>query len=237
MVGTVAPRRRPGLLVAGQVALSFVLLTSAGLLLGSFRNLTSRDHAGFRRDGMLLRPRRRLTDTSSSLPSPILERLRALPGVRAASFSLDDAVQQSRLERLPARRRLSSGQPERCALLVQRRQPGLLRHHRHAADRAGATLARAIVAGSAAGRADHRSACARQRLRIRRSDRAGSSARRKATTRATRSTVIGVVAGFEVRLDPRHRRAWSIYVPMAQASVSASATSRIELRGDVPPAR
>ena len=47
-------RRGAGwLLVVGQVALSFVLLTSAGLLLGSFRHLTSRD-PGFRREGILL---------------------------------------------------------------------------------------------------------------------------------------------------------------------------------------
>jgi predicted permease len=78
-------RRVAWALVAGQVALSFVLLTSAGLLLGSFRNLMS-NHAGFRRDGVLL-VQTALTDTITALPGTILERVRALPGVRSASFS------------------------------------------------------------------------------------------------------------------------------------------------------
>jgi putative ABC transport system permease protein len=78
-------RRLAWTLVAGQVALSFVLLTSAGLLLGSFRNLLS-NNAGFRRDGILL-VQTSLTDTNSALPTTILERVRALPGVRSASFS------------------------------------------------------------------------------------------------------------------------------------------------------
>lgn len=72
-------------LVAGQVALSFVLLTSAGLLLNSFRNLTGA-HAGFQRSGVLLIDTE-LTDPSASLATSILERVRALPGVRSAAFS------------------------------------------------------------------------------------------------------------------------------------------------------
>jgi predicted permease len=72
-------------LVAGQVALSFVLLTSAGLLLNSFRNLMSA-HAGFQRSGVLL-VNTQLSDTSAALPGLMLERLRALPGVRSAAFS------------------------------------------------------------------------------------------------------------------------------------------------------
>jgi putative ABC transport system permease protein len=79
-------RRRVGwALVAGQVALSFILLTSAGLLLNSFHNLMSA-HAGFQRSGVLLIDTE-LTDTSATLRSGILERLRALPGVRSAAFS------------------------------------------------------------------------------------------------------------------------------------------------------
>src|ERR1017187_2263505 len=63
-------RRRVGwALVAGQVALSFVLLTSAGLLLNSFRNLLSAD-AGFQGSGVLLIDTR-LTDTSATLRSSI----------------------------------------------------------------------------------------------------------------------------------------------------------------------
>jgi predicted permease len=72
-------------LVAGQVALSFVLLTSAGLLLGSFRNLTTR-HAGFQRSGVLLMQADLVDDTPVSTDA-ILERMRALPGVRSAALS------------------------------------------------------------------------------------------------------------------------------------------------------
>jgi len=85
---SVVGRSRRGVgwaLVAGQVALSFVLLTSAGLLLSSFRNLTT-THAGFQRSGVLL-VNVGLPDTSTSLPGTILERLRALPGVRSVAFS------------------------------------------------------------------------------------------------------------------------------------------------------
>ena len=72
-------------LVAGQVALSFVLLTSAGLLLNSFRNLMS-THAGFQRNGVLL-VTTHVSDTSAALPRVMLERLGALPGVRSVAFS------------------------------------------------------------------------------------------------------------------------------------------------------
>ncbi len=72
-------------LVAGQVALSFVLLTSAGLLLNSFRNLTT-THAGFQRSGVLL-VNTELSDTNPRLTTLILERMRALPGVRSAALS------------------------------------------------------------------------------------------------------------------------------------------------------
>ncbi|HEY3932981.1 MAG TPA: ABC transporter permease [Gemmatimonadales bacterium] len=85
---SVVGRSRRGIgwaLVAGQVALSFVLLTSAGLLLNSFRNLST-THAGFQRSGVLL-VNTELSDTSVAIPSVILERLRALPGVRSAAFS------------------------------------------------------------------------------------------------------------------------------------------------------
>ncbi len=79
-------RRQVGpALVAGQVALSFVLLTSAGLLLNSFRNLMN-THAGFDRSGVLLVDTH-LADTSAVLPGVILERLRALPGARSVAYS------------------------------------------------------------------------------------------------------------------------------------------------------
>ena len=85
---SVVGRSRRGVgwaLVAGQVALSFVLLTSAGLLLGSFHNLMS-NHTGYRHDGLLL-VRTELTDKNATLPTAIMERVRALPGVRTASLS------------------------------------------------------------------------------------------------------------------------------------------------------
>ncbi len=85
---SVVGRSRRGVgwaLVAGQVALSFVLLTSAALLLNSFRNLTT-THAGFQRSGVLL-VNTELSDTGSALTDVILERMRALPGVRSAAFS------------------------------------------------------------------------------------------------------------------------------------------------------
>ena len=86
---SVVGRSRRGIgwtLVVGQVALSFVLLTSAGLLLGSFRNLTTRD-LGFRRDGLLL-VGAEVSDTGDALARTLLARLRALPGAKAAALSL-----------------------------------------------------------------------------------------------------------------------------------------------------
>ena len=85
---SVVGRSRRGVgwaLVAGQVALSFVLLSAAGLLLNSFRNLMT-THAGFERNGVLL-VTTHLSDTSTALPGLMLERMRALPGVRSVAFS------------------------------------------------------------------------------------------------------------------------------------------------------
>ncbi len=72
-------------LVIGQVALSFVLLTSAGLLLGSFRNLMSRD-PGFHAGGLLLASTT-VSDTNAGFPTALLNRLRTMPGVHAAALS------------------------------------------------------------------------------------------------------------------------------------------------------
>jgi putative ABC transport system permease protein len=78
-------------LVAAQVALSFVLLVAAGLLVGSLRRLATED-PGFRPDGVLLVS----ADLSrSALPeaqlgpvrAALLERYRAIPGVADASAS------------------------------------------------------------------------------------------------------------------------------------------------------
>ncbi len=79
------------LLVTGQVALSLVLVVGAGLLLSTFHRLSSLD-AGFDRNRVLLvtidlrdgnYPRERWP----ALYQQILERLRAIPGVRSASLS------------------------------------------------------------------------------------------------------------------------------------------------------
>jgi putative ABC transport system permease protein len=78
-------------LVMVQVALSLVLLVGAGLMVGTFRTLATLD-TGFARDGVLLVnsdfrnthvPKERLTVGYEQ----ILERIRAIPGVAAASQS------------------------------------------------------------------------------------------------------------------------------------------------------
>ena len=78
-------------LVIGQIALSLVLVIGAGLLLGSFRKLTTFD-PGFRRDGVML-VSANLSNagyTSESFGTArreLLTRFRALPGVQAAAAS------------------------------------------------------------------------------------------------------------------------------------------------------
>ncbi|MBZ5622622.1 MAG: ABC transporter permease [Acidobacteriia bacterium] len=78
-------------LVTVQVALSLVLVAGAGLLLSTFWNLASLD-AGFERDHVLLTS----ADLSNGSDAPerprvvfrqVLEKLRAIPGVRSASAS------------------------------------------------------------------------------------------------------------------------------------------------------
>src|SRR5215467_501712 len=81
------------LLIVSQVAISLALLTGAGLFLRSFVNLAHVD-AGFHPDGVILlhldpasagyKPGAQLNATYAQLE----ERLRAVPGVDAASFSL-----------------------------------------------------------------------------------------------------------------------------------------------------
>jgi putative ABC transport system permease protein len=79
-------------IVIGQVALSLVLVVASGLLVGSFRRLATLD-PGFRSEGVLLVS----ADWSNAdlgearaprFPRELLERLRAIPGVRRASASL-----------------------------------------------------------------------------------------------------------------------------------------------------
>jgi putative ABC transport system permease protein len=79
-------------LVVGQVALSLVLLVAAGLLLRSFQRLVTMD-PGFRSSGVLLvsldAENAGYVDSQLVVVyRDVLERLRALPGVRAASASI-----------------------------------------------------------------------------------------------------------------------------------------------------
>jgi putative ABC transport system permease protein len=78
-------------LVVGQVAMSLVLIAAAGLLLGSWRKLAAVD-PGFRREQVLLvatdiSPAHVAEGQRPAVFGQILERMRALPGVRAASVS------------------------------------------------------------------------------------------------------------------------------------------------------
>ena len=73
-------------LVVGQIALSLVLVVGAGLLLGSFRKLTTLD-PGFQRDGVLivsvnLRNAGYSADGYGPVQRDLLARFRALPGVQ-----------------------------------------------------------------------------------------------------------------------------------------------------------
>ena len=76
-------------LVVGQIALSLVLVVAAGLLLGSFRKLTTLD-PGFQREGVLLvrvglRNAGYAEGEYGAVHADLLERFRALPGVVAAA--------------------------------------------------------------------------------------------------------------------------------------------------------
>jgi predicted permease len=78
-------------LVIGQIALSLVLVIGAGLLLGSFRKLTTLD-PGFQRDGVLiasvsLRNAGYQPTAYAGVHRELLTRFRALPGVQAAGAS------------------------------------------------------------------------------------------------------------------------------------------------------
>jgi predicted permease len=78
-------------LVVAQIALSLVLVAGAGLLLGSWRRLANTD-PGFKKDQVLLiatdiRTSGVADDQHAALYRQVLDRLRALPGVRGASTS------------------------------------------------------------------------------------------------------------------------------------------------------
>ena len=77
-------------LVVAQVALSLILLVGAGLLVGSLRNL-GRVDPGFRPDGVLLVSvdlgRSGAPEGWHATRRDLLERVRAIPGVRSASAS------------------------------------------------------------------------------------------------------------------------------------------------------
>jgi predicted permease len=82
-------------LVAGQVALSLFLLITACLLVRSLHNLRSFD-AGFARRNVLLIDVQEgvLTDSQPEIYRPLEERLRQIPGVLSASFSLMGLMQE-----------------------------------------------------------------------------------------------------------------------------------------------
>ena len=92
--GSAGPRRRifRNLLVIGEVALSLMLLVGSGLLLESFARLRGLD-PGFRADHVLTVrlevPRTRYGDFArrSEFFERVLERVRALPGVKVAGFT------------------------------------------------------------------------------------------------------------------------------------------------------
>ena len=106
-------------LIAAEIALSVVLLTGAGLVIRSVAALLEVD-AGFRAEGVLTftvsrRREARIADTLrySQFYGPVLDRLRALPGVRAAGN--DEHV-------------ASAGRNDR-SILSYRRATGRDRHH------------------------------------------------------------------------------------------------------------
>jgi putative ABC transport system permease protein len=79
------------MLVAAQVALSLVLITGAGLLLGSWQKLATLD-PGFRRDGVLIvEANIRKLDAPGDQRLPLydrmLDRVRTVPGVRSAALA------------------------------------------------------------------------------------------------------------------------------------------------------
>jgi putative ABC transport system permease protein len=87
-------------LVAAQVALSLVLLAGAGLLVGSLQNLRALD-PGFTAEGVLLADvdmarAERTPEQNATAAAQVLERLRATPGVRAASTSAISPMGRSR---------------------------------------------------------------------------------------------------------------------------------------------
>jgi putative ABC transport system permease protein len=78
-------------LVVAQIALSLVLVTGAGLLIGSWRKLATLN-PGFRREGVLLvtadvLDTRAPADQRLALFRQMLDRVRAIPGVKNASLS------------------------------------------------------------------------------------------------------------------------------------------------------
>ena len=86
-------------LVAGQVALSLVLVVAAGLLMGSFRKLVTMD-PGFRREGVLM-VSMNLANTKwpeaqrKVVHRQVLDRLRTLPGVKQAGASFTTPMSNS----------------------------------------------------------------------------------------------------------------------------------------------
>ena len=89
--GARSNRLLPKILVAGQVALSLILLVGAGLFLRTLANLKNQDFGFNRRNVLLVDFAEKLAgykaDQLTSLHERIVQRLDALPGVTSASLS------------------------------------------------------------------------------------------------------------------------------------------------------
>jgi predicted permease len=122
-------RFNPGkALVAGQVALSLVLLVAAGLFLGTLRNLRAVD-PGFTRHNILIV----MADMEqAAVPVPqrantyreILGRLRALPGVAGAASSLLTPISPEGWAQMVRPEGFASKSPRDTLLFLNRISPG-----------------------------------------------------------------------------------------------------------------
>ena len=100
----VARHRTLSMLIAGEIALSLMLLVGAGLVIRSFMALLDTD-PGFTTEGVVTfhvaAPARRIADSLrvEQFYEPLLARARALPGVRAAAFTSMLPIQDGTTDR------------------------------------------------------------------------------------------------------------------------------------------
>ena len=141
-------------LVVGQVALSLVLVVTAGLLMGSFQKLVTMD-PGFRREGVLLVSMNLArTDWKDqerrAVHRQVLERLRDLAGVKTVAASYTTPTQRLVVERCHCGAGLRPGDRSRLGCDVQCGERGLVLHHGHG-PRGGPRLQRHRWCGERAG--------------------------------------------------------------------------------------